>query len=178
MQEALLKLCGLETRKKWKLLYRGTLHGFEASTFHTKCDNIAKTLTIIKAAESGNIFGGYTEVTWNATRPNYKEDKNAFVFSLVNKERTPVKVKIANEKQFAFIGNLNYGPVFGYSKCEQNNKNDICIVDKSNVCSSNYSNLGSCYTLPNYPPGSEEARNFLAGSYNFRVEEIEVFQQK
>ena len=25
--------------KSWKLLYRATEHGFEASSFHSKCDN-------------------------------------------------------------------------------------------------------------------------------------------
>jgi hypothetical protein len=53
----LFNLCGFESSQKFDLLYRGTLHGFKARDFHSKCENIPKTLTIIKAA-SGNIFGG------------------------------------------------------------------------------------------------------------------------
>ena len=32
--------------------------------FHTKCDGIPNTITILKA-KSGNIFGGFTEQNWD-----------------------------------------------------------------------------------------------------------------
>ena len=38
--------------------------GFKASDFHTKYDGKPKTLVIIKAG-CGNVFGGYTECTWD-----------------------------------------------------------------------------------------------------------------
>jgi hypothetical protein len=37
---------------------------FVVSDFHSTCDGIANTLTIIKA-KSGNIFGGFTEKVWH-----------------------------------------------------------------------------------------------------------------
>jgi hypothetical protein len=83
LKDDLFNLCGFDIRRdQLKLLYRGSLHGFTATDFHAKCDNIAKTLTVIKT-ESGDIFGGYTEATWNAPSDGtcYKEDKNAFIFS-------------------------------------------------------------------------------------------------
>jgi hypothetical protein len=106
MKHDLFKLCGFKTNsQQLKLLYRGSLHGFRASTFHAKCNNIRKTLTVVKAAKSGNKFGGYTEATWNedlnATK-YYKKDANAFLFSLVNKEKSPVKVNVAiGQENFA-----------------------------------------------------------------------------
>ena len=57
------------------------------------------------------------------------------------------------------------------------NGHDIFISDNSNSNTNSYSNLGSTYKLDGYVDGSNDANRFLAGSYNFRVKEIEVFQQ-
>jgi hypothetical protein len=97
-RKKLLKLCEFKSKQEFVLLYRGSLHGFEPGDFHLKCDNIAKTLTVIKAAESGNIFGGYTEATWDES-DTYKSDEKAFIFSLVNKENKPVKVNVTKGKK-------------------------------------------------------------------------------
>jgi hypothetical protein len=117
MKRDLFKLCEFNgVRQKLKLLYRGTLHGFRASTFHAKCDNIPKTLTVVKAAESGNIFGGYTAATWDEPiwGTCYKKDANAFLFSLVNKEKMPVKVNIdKGQEMYAIKAKSSYGPTFG-----------------------------------------------------------------
>ena len=64
---------------------------------------------------------------------------------------------------------MNYGPIFGGGK-------DIYIADNSNTKSSYYSILGKTYTHPEYPFGSEKAESILAGTHNFKVQEIEVFQ--
>ena len=45
------------------LLYRASRNGWNASNFHSCCDNKGPTLTVVK---SGNyIFGGYTEQHWD-----------------------------------------------------------------------------------------------------------------
>ena len=49
---------------KWKLLFRGSRDGFQAETFHSKCDNKGPTVTIVKSGN--NIFGGFTEISWNS----------------------------------------------------------------------------------------------------------------
>ena len=47
---------------KWRLLFRASRDGFAAETFHSKCDNLGPTVTIVK---NGNyIFGGFTDVSW------------------------------------------------------------------------------------------------------------------
>lgn len=63
MQSDLLKLCEFSSDQNWELLYRGTQHGFNAVDFHYYCDVVTNTLTVIKS-ENGNIFGGYTEMSW------------------------------------------------------------------------------------------------------------------
>jgi hypothetical protein len=171
MKHKLFSLCGFEWNRKLTLLYRGSLHGYKASDFHSKCDGISKTLTIIKAAASGNIFGGYTEATWNGN-DQWKSDRNAFIFSLVNSENQPVKVNISNgEEQYAIYSHPNHGPVFGGGY-------DIHISDNSNTSNGSFSDFGASYVHQNYTYESVNARRFLAGSFKFNVEEIEVFQIK
>jgi hypothetical protein len=51
--------------QRWKLKYRASRDGFDASDFHSHCDVIANTLTIIEV-KSGNVFGGFTEQEWHS----------------------------------------------------------------------------------------------------------------
>ena len=46
---------------KWQLLMRASEEGFQAQTFHSKCDNKGPTVTIVKSGN--NIFGGFTETS-------------------------------------------------------------------------------------------------------------------
>jgi hypothetical protein len=63
----------------FKFLYRASEHGFDSSKFHSKCDGIPNTSTILKA--NGFIFGGFTVATWDCFE-EFKSDPNAFLFSL------------------------------------------------------------------------------------------------
>ena len=49
---------------KWQLLMRASQDGFQAQTFHSKCDNKGPTVTIVKSGN--NIFGGFTEQSWSS----------------------------------------------------------------------------------------------------------------
>jgi hypothetical protein len=168
-QNDLLKLCEFKEKQEMSLLYRGSLHGFGSADFHAKCDNKERTLTVIKALESGYIFGGYTDVKWDKTY-SYKMDKRAFLFSLVNKAGKPVKVPIVlgNERN-AIYCTPKAGPCFGEGI-------DICIFDNARNTSENYSSFGNSYALPDLDDVLN--RCFLAGLPTFTVEEIEVFQLK
>ena len=46
----------------WVLCYRATIHGWAASTFHSRCDGKNNTVTII--TNGPYVFGGYTDVAW------------------------------------------------------------------------------------------------------------------
>jgi hypothetical protein len=160
----LFSLCEFPVHQKWNLIYRASQDGFEASQFHTKCENKPNTLVVIKST-NGNVFGGYTEQTWNPSN-NYKADPNSFIFSLINKLNKPLKIKWSQNGIFC---NSSHGPLFG---------GDIVITDKSNTNTNSSSNLGHSYIHPDYANGSNEARSFLAGSYNFQVSEIEVYTKQ
>ena len=176
------ELCEFDSRTTFRLIYRGSLDGFEPNEFHSKCDNIPNTITIIKS-ENGNIFGGYTTQTWNSVTDlddlddgDNKTDENAFIFSFLNKHNKPIKIKIKESaKKNAIYCSKFLGPNFG--------SYDIEIKDKYNAKSS----LGFNYFLPidfidgyNWAKGSNCADeindSFLAGENKFILNEIEVFQ--
>ena len=49
---------------KWRLLFRACRDGFEAESFHSKCDNKGPTVTIMKSGSF--IFGDFTEIAWKS----------------------------------------------------------------------------------------------------------------
>ena len=164
--EELLKKKELNGRK-WSLLYQGSRDGFRASNFHSRCDNKPNTLTIVQST-SGNIFGGFTSAQWGSpVIETTQVDKSAFIFSLVNKDNRPLLFEQSPNKIHSIYLFKYCGPIF------------VCgffISDSSNSNSISFSDLGPSYTNPDYPIEGESKKTILAGTHNFQVQEIEVFQ--
>ena len=168
----LIKLCEFNSSDKWTLIYRGSRDGFGAKDFHSKCDNKSPTLTIIKAQDSGFIFGGYTEAAWKSLN-GFQVDPNAFIFSLTNKEAKPCKMNVIDPTR-AIYCDFNHGPIFG-GDAENYDSDDLHVVNNSNTNEESFSSLGRNFKHPEYKFSSKEADSFLAGSENFRLNEIEVY---
>jgi hypothetical protein len=167
----LIRICEFSPNDKWTLLYRGTRDGFGAKLFHFKCDNKSPTLSICKAQESSYIFGGFASVTWDGSQP-FKSDRNAFLFSLTNRDNQPLKIKIdPNKHQYAIYCHSSIGPSFG-GGC------DILIATNANTTMNSFSNLCVSYKHPQYAQGTNEAHRFLSGSNKFQLDEIEVYQKE
>ena len=170
--EECLSLVEMTKSSNGKLLYRATQDGFTSLAFHSKCDNKANTITIIKN-NLNYVFGGYTSVSWTSLG-NYSSDSNAFIFNLrrngVSKSDKFMIKNLQNEKH-AINGNINNGPTFGGG-------HDIYICNQSNANFGSYAYFGHSYQLPNGCLfGTPNALNFLAGNYNqWLVYEIEVYQ--
>ena len=170
----LIKLCEFKMNEKWSLLYRGSRDGFGSKDFHSKCAGHTNTLVIVKASGVENIFGGFVSIPWSyAQIPN--ADPNAFLFSLVNTDNCPCKMKI--ESDLACINNAVamervYGPVFG---CYHG---DLAIFNNGNLSKCNKANLGKNYKHPQYQLGTNEAKCFMGGSEKFQIDEIEVFSKE
>ena len=107
---------------------------------------------------------------------SYHHDSAAFLFSLVNKPGwQPLKLdqtgKYHYHKSFSIISCSSHGPTFG-------NGYDIHIASNAASNTNSYSNLGNTYSPP---PGnsyqSSFTQSFLAGSYTFRPDEVEVFYE-
>ncbi len=65
----------------------------------------------------------------------------------------------------------DYLSLFGY------NSPDITIRINANTRNDNYANLGNAYECPDgMTVGSARAKAYMAGSENFRVREMEVYE--
>lgn len=67
------------------LLYRASRDGFDASTFHSLCDNHSNTVAIIKSQLTNNVFGAVNYLAWssNTTQNDSSSAPNAaFLYSL------------------------------------------------------------------------------------------------
>jgi len=164
--QSLKKLLNIPLNKTWQLLYQASRDGFNSSIFHSKCDGVLGTLTVIKSSNN-NIFGGYTEADWYGFY-QYQNDAYAFLFSLVNSYNTSVKMNVI-QPQYAIYSAPIDGPVFGGG-------HDFNVsLDNS------YGNsfLGHSYELPSflamYGIYSQQAHSFLTGSYYFQAVEVEVY---
>ena len=122
---------------------------------------------IIKST-NGNVFGGYTEQNWSPHHL-YKTDPNAFLFSFINQHNTKIIMK-CTDPSYAIYARRGYGPTFGGGS-------DLQICNNSNTSNESFSNLGDCYKHPYYAYNSNEAKSFLAGSFNFLTTEIEVYSK-
>ena len=160
------------------LLYRGSRDGFQAKTFHEKCDNKGETLTIIESKD-GFIFGGYTEINWDSTIWNGKigENNNSrregngneFVFTLKNPHGIkPSKYNM--KKSFtnhSICCDGNLGPIFG---C-----NDIRIEDNCNINENKFSFFDFQKGEYCFNDSTGKKRLLFTGNTSFLVKEIEVF---
>ena len=50
---------------RWERCYRGSEKSFRARSFHSLCDNIGPTVTLVQANQS--VFGGYADKSWNSS---------------------------------------------------------------------------------------------------------------
>ena len=94
--------------KELKKLYQATIDGDGPINFHSRCDNIPYTLVLYKS-EKNRRFGGFTSIPWSSpSSGDYKDDKNAFLFSLDKHKIFP-----CNNKGYAIECYKDYGPCFG-----------------------------------------------------------------
>ncbi|XP_078348972.1 uncharacterized protein LOC144633909 isoform X2 [Oculina patagonica] len=151
----------------WTKCYHALSDGWEASTFHSLCDDKGPTLAIIRV--NNYIFGGFTSISWRSSICSYAADSQAFIFSLYNtKGYHPVKLTQS--------GNANvYCPVY---RCSSSlvtfgNGYDLKI---SNLASTNLLSYTrpNCYSPPDGCSYSVEC-SFFAGSFSFSPSDIEVF---
>ena len=150
----------------WKLIYRGTRDGFEASNFHRLCDNKGATISVIKTTQ-GYIFGGYTNVGWKSSG-EHVPSTSSFLFAFMSYALGSQTFRAFSTKNSAYAAyhNASCHVVFG-GGC------DLLIADQSNTKSNSSSNWGHTYDLP---PGKDA--NWLTGQQNFQTVEIEVFARQ
>jgi len=124
---------------------------------------------VIIKSENGNVFGGYTEQSWSHCEQGVKEDLNAFVFSFINSKYTPLKMKCIDTRAAVWCDS-KFGPCF----------NGAFKIDNSSN-----TNMNSSSDLSNYKHSewidtdlANDAKSFLAGTFNFKTFEIEVYTKE
>lgn len=148
----------------WKLLYRGSKDGFSSANFHSKCDSKGPTVVLIKS-NLGKIFGAFAEKDWSSSG-SYQNSSNTFLFSIDRKAKYPLQPGHEGSSQYC---NSSYGPTFGSG-------HDLYICNNSNTVGSSYSNFPSSFKCPDTVNNGNSS--YLAGAYNFKVEEMEIFAVK
>jgi hypothetical protein len=141
--------------RKFKLLYRGTKDGMNATTFHNLCNNKGPTVSVMKS-KHGKVFGGFMPDAWTS-RNNYINTRNSWVYSITAK----AKYTMNDPNTYAQYGGYDYytyGPTYGGG-------HDIYLATDF-TSNSNYCNRHS-YNFPD--------NTTLTGGYNFQLEEIEVY---
>ena len=98
------------SKQKVKLLYKGSVDGFNPNVFHSLCDNQGPTITVISA--NNRISGGYTAVPW-ASRNSYVHVPvgDAFLFTIEGKN--VVKYYNLRFEKYSLVDYNSYGPTFG-----------------------------------------------------------------
>ncbi|CDW73712.1 UNKNOWN [Stylonychia lemnae] len=155
-----------DCKSKFQLLYKAAFDGFTSKNFHNLCDKKGATLTFI-LADSGQIFGAYTSVAWTSpAKWQWKKDTKAFIFQLkkgtIHKPTKFTDCAVRHQKDYLMV--------FGKG-C------DLIIKNDCNVNRDSFSDLGETYLPPEgYQSKEETTKCYLAGSYQFKVIDIEVYK--
>jgi hypothetical protein len=99
---------------KFNLLYRASRDGNEADVFHKKCDSKGATLVIVKIANSDQIVGGYSSLSWDSSSKHRYTNDNSFIFSFANKnDLQNARVGYCKSKKPSIFCCSFNGPAFG-----------------------------------------------------------------
>uniref|UniRef100_A0A8C1M4I6 TLDc domain-containing protein n=1 Tax=Cyprinus carpio TaxID=7962 RepID=A0A8C1M4I6_CYPCA len=101
------RLCALLGNVKLSLLYKASVHGYQASAFHQRCDRQGPTL-LVAYNRTGYIFGGYTSVDYTQSG-QYITDESTFLFSFQGKIPVCIKVNSGHYARVDDAGMPNFG---------------------------------------------------------------------
>jgi len=82
--------------------YQASLHGWEATDFHERCDNKGPSLVIARTT-GGDVVGGFMPLEWKSSN-DYRETNMDFLF-YVSPDNAPTKLQ---KKDFS--------PVYDYRR--------------------------------------------------------------
>lgn len=80
------RFCGFDDQSdRFELLYRGSRDGFTTKKFHSKCDGVTNTLTIVRTT-GADIFGASTTLPWHADSNWQQDNVKSLMFCYLNDE--------------------------------------------------------------------------------------------
>ena len=141
----------------FSLIYKGSRDGDTYDNFHEKCDNKGPTIMIIKT-DDGEIFGGYTEKSWNKNNSMIPSPES-FLFNLNKKKKYFINGNgyIISEKSYGQtgFGDANYYEFYFY--------NNYLTADKKSLISG-----CSSYNF--------KSLEISGGKKDFHIKEMEVYK--
>jgi len=133
-------------------IYVASIDGDSFSDFHNKCDGKGPIVVIVKTTK-GNVFGGYSGVSWSSTG-GWKTHSTQFLFQL-----RPNSLRYGLTGRYGVFLHSDYGPLFGAG-------HDLFIASGALNSTDSYSR-GHDYTS-----GAE----LNDGEQNFQVEDYVVLE--
>ena len=125
----------------WTEVYRATRDGFDAATFHTRCDDKRRLLVIARERSVGSwLFGGFTEVGFIPGDHRRYDDPDAFLFSLTNPAGRPEKLASLRGGNEIYYRS-GYGAAFGIW-------DEFAVADGADVNRDSYTNPSSAFARP------------------------------
>ncbi|XP_073700792.1 interferon-induced protein 44-like [Garra rufa] len=112
---------------KLSLLYKASVHGYQASAFHQRCDRQGPTL-LVAYNRSGYIFGGYTSVDY-AQSGQYITDQEAFLFSIHSKISVCIKINTGHSARLDDAGWPSFGQQLYFC---YNNQPAVYVQERNN----------------------------------------------
>lgn len=171
-KDALFTMFSSPRKVTLDLMYRGSRDGFNAASFHGRCDRRGATLVVAKARNTKHVFGAYTDQSWHSN--SQYVNCRGWLVSFANNFNKIVKLVASAGNTVvtnAMYCHPGYGPTFGGG-------HDLHISNGMDS-TSNYCNPSTFRTVlgPDNKPtvGINVDNTLLAGSYNWTVEELEVF---
>ncbi|CAI2162375.1 6682_t:CDS:2 [Funneliformis geosporum] len=104
----------------FKLLYRASRDGMDATIFHKKCDDKGATIFVAKIKNTKHVIGGYNPLYWTSSGKGvYNTTSDSFIFSFSDysngNEGKLGRVMGGEEhyEQYAIASYNGHGPIFG-----------------------------------------------------------------
>ena len=153
----------------FKLIYRATRDGDDASDFHKRCDEIGPNVTLVKS-EKNKRFGGFTFCNWSIPQKYLekmksnagilKQDQYSFCFSLDLKKMYYHDDR--KGKEDAIFCSSKFGPTFCSNIFAINNN----MLTKGGYCTRKKT---SCF--------KGQSKDYeISGEKSFNIKELEVFE--
>jgi len=136
-------------------IYVASMDGDSGTDFHDKCDGKGPTVVIVETT-TGNVFGGYTSVSWSSQ--GWNRDPTSFLFQL--RPRLSHFALRNRDDGYVLYDHRNFGPAFGRG-------HDLIIGSRA-LSSSNSFAKGKTYSFIGYTLND--------GTQYFQIKDYVVFQ--
>ncbi|GBC06903.1 hypothetical protein RclHR1_07130002 [Rhizophagus clarus] len=108
--------------QSFNLILRGSRDGFDAGTFHLKCDNQGATIIVAKIKGVDKIVRGYNPLDWEGRQ--LKSTQDSFIFSFESYDVYEGNIGRVIEPGNAIVCDPSWGPLFGNYN---NDSNDLTM---------------------------------------------------